>query len=863
MAIAEDVPMVGRQRELSQILRGISTGASFVIAGPAGAGKTRLMSEVAEELDTVVLRFVATEAARSVPLGLFAPAHEAPVSANSPLELLVATHRVLSDYETPPTVLVDDAHLADELSVSLLAQILTARSARLIVSVRTPADMAPELSNLWTSGLAQRIDLGALRLSEVEELACAALGDLVDVETIRMLASQSDGNPLYVRELLIGSVADGILVLKDGRWYASGSLPASVRLVDLIAQRVASLDAVASAALEYLAVADCALSRTLLEALAGNPSVDVLVRAGFVRLDRSADRLAIAHQLYADQVVASMGVERRAENLTRLLAVVGSGDVSDLDVARWHVSAGVSPDLDHGLELASAAMEVFDLDLAQSIVALLESSGRSFAASVIGLRAKLLAGVADDRDIAEVTELAVTDAESALLAISVARSQAFALADLDSAFATLGRAEERLSDPDSLAVVRSEQAALSIYGPGFAEIGKLADPILGRDPSDPQTLMNCLISLSIFTAFTGQSARCEDVYRQWLDALGVGSAIGGYAVHIPAASVAVARIHRGDRDGARAITAAATDLIRSRGNKWTSFTMIDGVNDLSQGFVTEAVDALQQAVDDWSRFDPYQLLSYTLAQLALARVFAGNLAVGRELLDTLEAFPPLFRATSEATRLRTEAWLRAKSEKPSEAIPFLEQAAEFASFLGHTVTEAVICHDFVRLGHSEMVRDRLMTLVAGFDDDLVAQTFPVHASAIIDGDAAALGAVAAAFAEQRHPLLAAESFAQQGAVLESQGRGNAALIAYRNAEAHLTESGAAPTPPLQRAHPLLTKRELEVARLAAGGLSNRAISEELIVSIRTVENHLASVFAKLGISRRSDLDESVLVTRRR
>jgi DNA-binding NarL/FixJ family response regulator len=51
----------------------------------------------------------------------------------------------------------------------------------------------------------------------------------------------------------------------------------------------------------------------------------------------------------------------------------------------------------------------------------------------------------------------------------------------------------------------------------------------------------------------------------------------------------------------------------------------------------------------------------------------------------------------------------------------------------------------------------------------------------------------------------------------------------------------------------LTARELEVARLAANGLSNRAIAEALDVSERTVHRHCESIFGKLGIHSRWQL----------
>ncbi|HEV2643954.1 MAG TPA: helix-turn-helix transcriptional regulator, partial [Candidatus Elarobacter sp.] len=51
----------------------------------------------------------------------------------------------------------------------------------------------------------------------------------------------------------------------------------------------------------------------------------------------------------------------------------------------------------------------------------------------------------------------------------------------------------------------------------------------------------------------------------------------------------------------------------------------------------------------------------------------------------------------------------------------------------------------------------------------------------------------------------------------------------------------------------LTKRESQIADLAATGLSNREIAEQLSLSDRTVEHHLGAVFAKLGVRSRVEL----------
>jgi DNA-binding CsgD family transcriptional regulator len=51
----------------------------------------------------------------------------------------------------------------------------------------------------------------------------------------------------------------------------------------------------------------------------------------------------------------------------------------------------------------------------------------------------------------------------------------------------------------------------------------------------------------------------------------------------------------------------------------------------------------------------------------------------------------------------------------------------------------------------------------------------------------------------------------------------------------------------------LTPAERETALLAVSGRTNREIAEELHLSVRTVDNRLQRIYAKLGISRRSDL----------
>lgn len=51
---------------------------------------------------------------------------------------------------------------------------------------------------------------------------------------------------------------------------------------------------------------------------------------------------------------------------------------------------------------------------------------------------------------------------------------------------------------------------------------------------------------------------------------------------------------------------------------------------------------------------------------------------------------------------------------------------------------------------------------------------------------------------------------------------------------------------------ILSERELEVLKLAAKGLSNRDIAEQLFLSIRTVQAHLGNIFNKLDVGSRTE-----------
>jgi two-component system, NarL family, response regulator DegU len=65
------------------------------------------------------------------------------------------------------------------------------------------------------------------------------------------------------------------------------------------------------------------------------------------------------------------------------------------------------------------------------------------------------------------------------------------------------------------------------------------------------------------------------------------------------------------------------------------------------------------------------------------------------------------------------------------------------------------------------------------------------------------------------------------------------------------KGGAEDRPPAGASRPSLTKREEEVLRLLATGVSIREAARQLFISVKTVKNHLASIYQKLDAHDRS------------
>ena len=101
----------------------------------------------------------------------------------------------------------------------------------------------------------------------------------------------------------------------------------------------------------------------------------------------------------------------------------------------------------------------------------------------------------------------------------------------------------------------------------------------------------------------------------------------------------------------------------------------------------------------------------------------------------------------------------------------------------------------------------------------------------------------------------AESRAQLHAALNSFDALAFPLLA-ETARQELRASGERPAQGTPNAWAALTPQELQIARMASNGDTNREIAQQLYLSPRTVQSHLYRIFPKLGITARHQLRDA-------
>jgi hypothetical protein len=318
-ALTGEIPLICREAELDAVLAALegTVPAAFVLAGPAGVGKTRLASEVvklAESRGFAVAHAGGSRSTAAIPFGPFAPflpgsSQQAP----GLLGLLRQAGGAIARRAGPNgklLLVVDNAQHLDEGSAALVHQLVEQRTCAVLVVVRTPGPVPDPVTALWKDGLAQRIDLAAFTEPETGMVIEAALGGQVSRNTVRRLWELSRGNALYLRELLAGAVGSETLTETGGIWSLHRPIEAPGRLVELVASRLAGLAPETIALIELLAIGE-PLGLSLLERLADPAGLEEAEAQGLVQVRKDGRRTEarLAHPLHGE--VVRQGLPRR------------------------------------------------------------------------------------------------------------------------------------------------------------------------------------------------------------------------------------------------------------------------------------------------------------------------------------------------------------------------------------------------------------------------------------------------------------------------------------------------------------------------------------------------------------------------
>ncbi len=881
-----DWPLVGRTDELN-VLREQLTGrepCGVVLAGPSGVGKTRLAQEcllVAERAGLATVQVTATRSAAQLPFGAVAPLLPEPGAPGEPAEPGAVDDRVallrqsvaalaeLADQSDDHRLVlfVDDAHLLDDASATLVQQAASTGAAVVLATVLAGEQAPDPIVALWKDGLAERIEIGGLGEDAIEELLTTVLGGPVDPAAAVQFAQQCQGNALFLRELVVGAQHDGTLVSEQGVWRLSRRLSPSARLVEIVEAHLGWLDEHERDLLELVAYGE-PLGHAELDALADPALAEALERRGLLTSEMAGRRLVVrlAHPLYGDVVRArTPAVRARAiagELADALESTWPSGPKRRDDVLRvatWRLDAGGgSPEI--LLDGAMTARWRYDFPLAERLARAAVDAEAGFDAELLAAQLASLQGRGDEaeQELASLARVAAQGDDAQRAQVAIAR--------FDNTVAWRGRDGERvlkeaaatIDDPAWRDRLEARRIGVLINTRGPRAGAEAASPLIAH-ASGEALVVACVLGAyalaklgrldaAMSAADRGREARhampTALAWYPWWHAVARVMALQ-YAGKLTDAEDVIAQEHR------RAVEDRSTEA-------QAVFALLEAQPVGDRGRVRTAATRAREALALNARLGRLLLVRLDHIAAALALALAGEASDAADELAALDALdlPPAYFGQVELIVAR--AWTAAASGDLAAARRHLEEAATLGEEIGDLVGASTALHGLARLGRASEVSSRLADVSAQIDGSL-APARARHAAALAGGDAVALEEVSQAFEDMGADLLAAEAAADAAVCRRKAGEMRDATADERRA-ASLAERCEDPITPALHATEVrarLTPAERETAVLAAAGRSNKEIAEQLFLSPRTVENRLQRVYEKLGISGRTDLPDTL------
>jgi DNA-binding NarL/FixJ family response regulator len=866
-------PLVGRSREL-ELVADLLTGeerSGVVLAGLAGVGKTRLATEcltLASARGLATARVKGSQAARGLPFGALAPLLPGPTGPSvEPADML---RRARDDIVGVGggrrlVVLVDDAHLLDDASATLVHQLVSTRSAFVVATVRTGAPAPDPVTALWKDELAERLDLEPLGPCSIEALLSSVLNGPVSGATLHRFSERSAGNALYLRELVLAGLESGDLSDQDGIWRLTGSPVVSSRLVELIETRLGAVQDPERRVLEALAFGE-PLGIGCLRALTGGQALEELESRGLIVTGYDGRRLEarLGHPLYGEVIrtrIPAMRSQGVRQSLADRVHAVGARRREDaLRFATWRLDAGgdMAPEL--MVAAAVTARNRWDLELARRLTEAAVRAGAGMEALLLRAEVAVLQGRGQEAEeqLAALLPLATNDVQRVRVVAARVEYLVSRLGRTEEAARIAGEAAALLTEPGARDLALAKQAFALHAGGRIPEALAVLEPVLAREEGPPSTFAwyvggTCLVRTGRFAEALAYNEKCEELDADCTGSpplnpsrrktVRCGALIGAGRLR-DAEDLAAAEYAAGVASGSRTVQAV--------------FAMYLARIELVMGKVT---DAMHHALEARNLFREKQWINMsrtTLAQLALAHAFGGSVEQARAALAELHALGLPAEYLNDIELGRAHAWTAAASGDVTAAGEHLRRAAATARSRNDFAWEAEALHDLARLGWAQEAAPRLRALTDLVEGHL-ATARADHAAALVADDAQALARASLEFESMGAWLVAAEAAASAAVALRRAEESRKAVAAELRAAELARRCQGALTPALRaiETQALLSSREIEVAALAAGGLTNREIALRLSVSVRTVENHLQHVYEKLGVARRADLGQAL------